>query len=63
MKKDERRWAHESKYHWRCAPWSICLCFVDGCSLYVLSKDGNPEPIAHKDELKDVMQIAKEMEA
>jgi len=58
-----KKWVHESKYHWRCAPWTICLAFVDGCSLYTLSRDGVDEPIAHKDELADVMKIAKEMEA
>lgn len=58
-----RSWKKESKYHWRCAPWTIALFFIDGCSMYVLSKDGIPGGIAYKDELADAMAVAKEMES
>ena len=31
--------------------------------MYVLSKDGVANGVAYKDELKDAMQVAREMEA
>lgn len=51
-----------SRTYWRCAPWSIALCFVDGCSLYVLSKDGDDRATAYKDELEAAMRAAREDE-
>ncbi len=58
----QRCWKKEGDRHWRCAPWSICLCFVDGCSMYVLSKDGVDQAVSYEDELADAMKTAKQLE-
>lgn len=62
MYKPKRTWKHEGKYHWRCAPWTIGLYFIDGCSLYALSKDGQDKALCYTDELEDCMAAAREME-
>lgn len=62
MYKPKRAWKHEGKYHWRCAPWTIGLYFIDGCSLYALSKDGVENALCYKDELEECMRYAREQE-
>ena len=57
-----RKWNQESKYHWRCQPWSIALCFIDGCSMYVLSKDGEEKATLYTDEFDIAKQKAREIE-
>jgi len=58
-----RAWKKESKHHWRCAPWTVALCFIDGHSMYVLSKDGEERAVAYCECLEDALKKAKELEA
>jgi len=66
---EKRGWRKEyaqgnpKDFHYRCAPWTIALCFFDGCSMmYVLTKDGDTKATAYKDELADAMRVAKDAE-
>lgn len=57
-----RAWRKDGAYSWRCEPWAIAKVFNDGCTLFVLSKDGESQPIAHFDELADAMAEARRRE-
>lgn len=38
--KNRRRWSQEGKYAKRSPPWTVSKNYLDGCSLYVVWKDG-----------------------
>lgn len=48
---------------WWCAPWRIKLQFVDGCSMFLLFADLEPEPREYCESLDDAMQRARYLEA
>ena len=52
-----RDWKRTTQYDLVCPPCTIALRFVDGCSLFIVSKQG--EDIGFYDELSDAMARAR----
>jgi hypothetical protein len=38
-------------------PWSISKAYVDGCSLYVIWKDGSQGPLAFKNDFEEAKEF------
>jgi len=46
-------WKPIDRYAMRSEPWTVCKVFLDGCSLYLVWKDGINRPLAHLNSFED----------
>lgn len=57
-----RKWEKLGTYAIRCAPWQISVAYVDGCSMFVIWKDGIKDPVAYKSDLDEARAWIAEQE-
>lgn len=53
-------WERIGKYAIRKSPYQISKAFIDGCTMYVVWQDGNPDPIAYKENLDSAKAVCIE---